>query len=204
MKTHTMKKFPFPVHLWSDWTFKVNSDYIHRTFDFIKSYSENQIASKTWLAEHLKMHTIADNKNKEVWILGSWYGTLLVPLVRSVLINPKIHLVDYDIENLEIAQLFHGRLYTHCLDVTFDLPELDTDIIINTSCEHMYPMKDIPMKGLCFYQSNNFTADHAHINCVNSVEELAEQSGIENPEMHTMQFHRYDEEHKRYMVIGRR
>jgi len=204
MLTYTMKKMEYPTYRLSDWTLKIKSTWPHRLEDFIKSYSENQFAAKSWLVEHLKIHTIADNKNKEVWILGSWYGTILVPLIQRTLINPTIHMVDYDSENLEVARLFHKDVITHCLDVTFDLPELDTDIIINTSCEHMYPMKDIPMHGLCFYHSNNFREDLAHINCVDSVEELAEQSGIENPEMHEMLFHRYDDHHKRYMVIGRR
>lgn len=204
MKTYTMEKFPIPVEYWSEWTLMVHGLFHHRLEDFVKSYSENQIAAKSWLTEHLKMHTITDPHDKEVWILGSWYGTVLVPLIRSTLKNPKIHLVDYDQENLDIALRIHQNIQTHCLDVSFDLPEIETDIIINTSCEHMYPMKDIPMHGLCFYHSNNFYEDHAHINCVDSVDELAEQSGIENPEKHEMMFHRYDNHHKRYMVIGKR
>lgn len=199
-----MRKFPIPAYRWSDWTMKIMSDYPHRGVDFIKSYSENQLSAKSWLVEHLKLHTITNPDNREVWILGSWYGTVLVPLIRSVLNNTTLHLVDYDPETLAVARTIHPDIFTHAIDVTFDLPHLDTDIIINTSCEHMYPMKDIPMKGLCFYQSNNFKEDIAHINCVDSVEEFAEQSGIKDPEMYTMDFHRYDDHHKRYMVIGQR
>lgn len=204
MLTQTLKNFPIPAYEWSGWSQMIMAKYPHRTKDFIKSYSENQLSAKSWLTEHLKIQFIADNENKEVWILGSWYGTILVPLVRSVLKNPKIHLVDYDKETLSIAKQIHYDITTHKIDVTFDLPKIDTDIIINTSCEHMYPMKDINMKGFCFYQSNNFRNDNAHINCVDSKEELAEQSGIQNPKMFEMQFHKYDTDHKRFMVYGQR
>lgn len=202
--THTMKKFPIPAYKWSEWTLFVMDKFPYRTADFIKSYSENQLMSKSWLVEHMKMQFINDNKDKEIWILGSWYGTLLVPLIRKEFVNSKIHLVDYDKDNLIVAKLIHGNIETHCLDVTFDLPEIETDIIINTSCEHMYPMKEIPMKGYCFYQSNNFREDAAHINCVDTKEEFAEQTGIENPTVLETQFHKYDEHHKRFMVHGKR
>jgi len=204
MITRTMKKFPFPAYFWSEWTTTVSEIYPERVLDFVKSYSENQIAAKSWLTEHLKLHTITQTTGREIWILGSWYGTVLVPMIRSVLTDPTIHLVDYDQDSLYIAKRIHPHIETHCLDVTFDLPPLETDIIINTSCEHMYPMSEIPMKGLCFYQSNNFKIDPAHINCVHSVDELANQSGIERPEKYTMPFHKYDNEHERYMVIGYR
>jgi len=204
MITHTMQKFPIPAYLWSEWTLTVMEKYPHRTKDFVQSYSQNQLMAKSWLVEHLKMECISDLDKKEVWILGSWYGTVLVPLLRNVLKNPRIHLVDFDNESLIIAKMLHPYITTHNIDVTFDLPEIETDIIINTSCEHMYPMKDIPMKGLCFYQSNNFRSDNAHINCVDSAEEFAAQSGIEKPKLYTTDFHKFDDHHKRYMVIGQR
>lgn len=204
MITHTMSKFPFPAYKWSEWTQLVMAKFPHRSKDFIKSYSENQLSAKSWLVEHAKLQFISDNKDKEIWILGSWYGTILVPLLQKEFPNCRIHLVDYDEENLIIAKIIHSNIQTHCLDVTFDLPEIKTDIIINTSCEHMYPMKHIPMKGYCFYQSNNFRDDSAHINCVESKEEFAEQSGITNPIISEAPFHHYDNIHKRFMVHGQR
>ena len=55
------------------------------------------------------------------------------------------------------------------------------DLIINTSCEHMYPMKKIKelnpdLKAWFVLQSTNENKFEDHINCVNSAEELAQQS----------------------------
>ena len=62
--------------------------------------------------------------------------------------------------------------------------EAEYDIIINTSCEHMYPMTKFyewnPDIGDPLYvlQSTNDDQYDDHINCVGSPEELAEQAKI--------------------------
>ncbi len=45
----------------------------------------------------------------------------------------------------------------------------------------------------------------AHINCVDSLEEFIEQTGIQDIYYSgEIPFHTYDDHHKRYMVIGER
>jgi hypothetical protein len=206
--TSTMKKSAIPFWEWNDWLFYIKNNFPYRLEDFIRSFSENQVYAKTWLIEQLIMHPICDVKDKEVWVLGSWYGTILVHLLIKKIPNIKtIHLVDYDKEALDIAggMFKEYNVQLHHYDINFDWPKIEGDLIINTSCEHMWPMKDYPFKGLCVFQSNNFKEEQAHINCVDSLEEFVEQTGIKEIDYKgEIQFHKWDEHHKRYMVIGKK
>jgi hypothetical protein len=200
-----MKKFPIQVWNWSEAFRYIVDKYPYRVKDFAQSFSENQFVAKTWLIEQLMMHKVSDKKNKVIWIIGSWYGTLLVPLLyKNFTSISEINLVDYDKESLFVANyLFADSIKTHCLDANFDLPKIEADIIINTSCEHMYPMKDFDFSGLCVFQSNNFDKEPAHINCVNSLQEFKDQSGLTKIDFEgEINFHKYDDNYKRYMLIG--
>ena len=121
----------------------------------------------------------------------------------------------YDEETLKLARYVNrfnslfasAKLEFECKDLNFDYDKIEADLIINCSCEHMYYMKDFDLKGTCVFQSNNFRKETAHINCVDSVEEFIEQSGI-SPENILYKgerpFHRWDDFHKRFMIIGNR
>ena len=205
--TATMNNMAIPFWNYSRWICYLQNHMPHRVEDFAKSFSENQVHAKSWLVERLILHPIADVKNKEVWILGSWYGTILIPLLYRKIPNIKtIHLVDYDAETLDLAKrIFRDyNIKTHQYDINFDYPKIKGDLIINTSCEHMWPMKDYNFNGLCVFQSNNFREDTAHINCVDSLDEFIGQSGLSQIDYKgETQFHKYDDIHKRFMVIGK-
>jgi len=206
--TSTMEKIPIPFWEWSRWIAWLNNHMPHRVEDFAKSFSENQFYAKSWLVENLMMHNICSVKDKEVWILGSWYGTILVPLLYRKIPNIKtVHLVDYDAETLDLAKrIFRNyNIKIHQYDINFDYPKIKGDLIINTSCEHMWPMKDYNFDGLCVFQSNNFREDTSHINCVDSLDEFIAQSGLSQIDYKgEIQFHKYDDIHKRFMVIGKK
>jgi len=53
----------------------------------------------------------------------------------------------------------------------------NANLIINTSCEHMRPMKELKIdtKSYFAYQSNNMFDIPTHINCVNNIEEFKKQ-----------------------------
>ena len=198
-----MHKIPIPFWRFSTGVLHVNHYYPHRVKDFAKSFSENQVLAKSWLVEQLSMSSAASIKNKNITILGSWYGTVLVPLLKYYLTDIKnIHLIDYDDETLKIAKWLHEDITTETKDVSFDLKEIEADIIINTSCEHMWHMKDINMKGLCAFQSNDFTQEDAHVNCVYDLNEFKEQTGITN--IYYEGEKPFDNYHdcKRFMLIG--
>ena len=182
----------------------VNYYYPHRVKDFAKSFSENQVMAKSWLVEHLAMSSAASIKNKRITILGSWYGTVLVPLLRYYLKDiSSITLIDYDKEAMKIAKWMHEDIITEVKDISFDVKKVEADIIINTSCEHMWQMKDIEMNGLCAFQSNDFTQEDAHVNCVFSLAEFKEQTGI--TDIHYEGERPFDDYNdcKRFMLIGR-
>ena len=208
-QTKVMERFPFPVWEWSRQMQDILYNYPHRAEDFAKSYSRNQFIAKTWMIEVLKVYADIDRSTKW-WVMGSWYGTLTVPLITTYF-YPKnqIHLVDFDEEALEIAEKLHGK-YTvgvHHIDVNWDMERLSkvkADIWINTSCEHMYPMTDeFNPKGLCVFQSTNFTKDPSHINCVDTLDDFVDQCNFkEIVYKGERQFHDYDDHHKRFMVLG--
>lgn len=116
---------------------------IHDTL--LDSFSNNQIESKSRLLDAINRLDIL-NKDSTVVIWGSWYGSILIPSLASNVKN--VLSIDLDDGPLQIAK---RRLFTHynnidyrCNDV-FDRyikAYLNTNLIINTSCEHMRPMKD--------------------------------------------------------------
>ena len=110
--TNTMEKFPIPFWEYSRWICYLSNHMPYRVEDFAKSFSENQIYAKSWLVERLMMHPVASNKDKEIWILGSWYGTILVPLLHNKIGNiKKIHLVDYVCNLKNIFQIRNDLQY---------------------------------------------------------------------------------------------
>ena len=160
--------------------------------------------AKSWLVEQLSMSPAASIKNKKIVILGSWYGTVLVPLLKYYLTDiSNIHLIDYDIEAMKIAKWMNNDITTEVKDISFDIRDVKADIIINTSCEHMWHMKDINFEGLCAFQSNDFTQEDAHVNCVHSLEEFKEQTAI--TDVYYQGEKPFDEYNdcKRFMIIGR-
>ena len=200
--TRTMSKCPIPFWRYSTMIMHVNEEYPHRVNDFAKSFSKNQVMAKSWLVEHLYMVTGTANN---ITILGSWYGTVIVPLLLNYYSNIKtIRLIDYDEEALAIARFMFGNdVTTQKSDVSFDCEEIESDIIINTSCEHMWHMRDINFEGLCAFQSNNFTQEDAHVNCVHSLEEFKEQTAI--TDVYYQGEKPFDDYNdcKRFMIIGR-
>ena len=200
--TRTMTKCPIPFWRYSTMIMHVNEEYPHRVNDFAKSFSKNQVMAKSWLVEHLYMVTGTANN---ITILGSWYGTVIVPLLLNYYSNIKtIRLIDYDEEALSIARFMFGSdIVTQKADVSFDCEEIESDIIINTSCEHMWHMKDIKLNGLCALQSNDFLQESSHVNCVHSLEEFIDQTGLQKIDYQgEIPFDDYHD-NKRFMLIGK-
>jgi len=81
------------------------------------------------------------------------------------------------------------------------------DLVINTSCEHMFPMKKFrELNGgnsnpIYVLQSSNDRQYDDHINCVDSADELADQAEIVDV-MYSGEM-KLSNGMTRYMVIGR-
>mgnify|MGYP003967505009 FL=1 len=118
-----------------------------RSKDLLDSFSSNQVASKYALLNAVDNLNFLDNDSTVV-IWGSWYGSILIPELANKV--KKIISIDLDKAPLNIAK---NRLFTNykniqyvCDDVfkTYRDAYLNINLIINTSCEHMSPMKEWP------------------------------------------------------------
>ena len=169
-------------------------DYPHKTKDFVESFLSNQIRCKTWLVQNLasKLAEKKDHFNPtRITILGSWYGNVIVPLIIEYMpYITEIDLIDMNKEILMIARkfmMFTGqdkvKINYMCEDINFmEFDDFRTDIVINTSCEHMFPMSSVSFKNdndvVYALQSNDMVDVREHVNCVQSESELAEQANL--------------------------
>jgi|TARA_B110000977_G_scaffold165859_1_gene213401 hypothetical protein len=154
--------------------------------DLLDSYSPNQFKSKENLINHVKSLNILD-KDLEIVIFGAWYGSILIPAFCHHV--KQITAVDIDDNVMRIAKnrLFKGYNVDFSSRDCFEWAEgigkerleFDTNLIINTSCEHMRPMKELNIlnriDAYFAFQSNNMFSIPGHTNCVNSIEEFKSQ-----------------------------
>ena len=154
--------------------------------DLLDSYSPNQFKSKENLINHVKSLNILD-KDLEIVIFGAWDGSILIPAFCHHV--KQITAVDIDDNVMRIAKnrLFKGYNVDFSSRDCFEWAEgigkerleFDTNLIINTSCEHMRPMKELNIlnriDAYFAFQSNNMFSIPGHTNCVNSIEEFKSQ-----------------------------
>ena len=197
----------------------VLKEYPHRLTDFIDSFSSNQLICKKWLVSEL-LHLINSKQIncKKVTILGSWYGNLIVPLLADNIEGIKtIELIDMDEDALAIGRKFLGRKYNN-VDINYIEDDINfsefenhyTNIVINTSCEHMIPMNSFNFKNdkdvLYVLQSNDMFGVREHVNCVKDTDEFIKQSGLSKTYYHGKKrlIGQDQEKYWRFMIIGRR
>ena len=158
--------------------------------DLLDSFSPNQFKSKINLVNHIEDLDIL-NKDSEIVIFGSWYGSILIPAFYNKV--KKITAIDMDPKVISIAKY---KLFKD-LDIDFITGDVfekyrdqytSCDLFINTSCEHMKPMKewgsaptyknpwwDRVSPAYFAFQSNAMFDIPTHINCVNNIEEFKKQ-----------------------------
>ena len=146
--------------------------------DLLDSFSPNQFKSKERIIKHIRDQLIL-RTDSEIVILGGWYGSILIPEFKEV---KRITLIDKDEKVISIAK---NRLFNHYKNVDFIKKDVfdwapdssrikNTDLIINTSCEHMPSMKKLELDTNAYFAftSNNMYDIEGHINCVSSIEEF--------------------------------
>ncbi len=158
-------------------------EYSPRYDEFRDMFSSGQIRSKEWIIQELKC-THGWYSGKKLIIAGAWYGTLGVLM--------KSHIPELDITMLDLdprcEKFIHNIIYndTSMHAVTADMYKYNytEDIIVNTSCEHIPDIKQwlslIPEKKTVVLQSNNYDEGIGHINCADSAEDFASQTGLQN------------------------
>lgn len=199
-------------------------DYPELEDDLLDSFSDNQFASKGALIDAVNRLNILD-KESTVVIWGSWYGSILIPALA-----PKIQkLISIDLNNTPL-QISKNRLFKKFKNVDYICDDifktcrkqyLETNLIINTSCEHMPPMKEWPWFGPgaliedgqkgkdpklssnCYFafQSNNMFGIEGHINCVSSLETFKNQMPSRAKILYEEEV--ADTRGTRYMLVGK-
>ena len=151
----------------------------HNT-DLLDSFSPNQFKSKEMLIKMVNDLSMVDS-NSEIVILGGWYGSILIPAFKYV---KRITLIDL---NDQVIGLAKRRLFNHYNNVDFITSDVwnenrlgriqNANLIINTSCEHMRPMKELKLDTNDYFafQSNNMRSIKDHINCVGGIDEFQKQ-----------------------------
>ena len=184
-------------------TIKQNPDLSN---DIIDSFSDNQYKSKKKLLSFVDWIL---SKNAEVAIFGAWYGSILIPAIAPRV--ERVTALDLNSRVLRIAKNNLFAEYKNVEYITGDVFEKDlkrfhnTNLFINTSCEHMPPMKDWPFWSRFdthfAFQSNNMDYIEDHTNCVFSLEEFKSQM----PENATVLFEDeiQDTRGTRYMLVGK-
>ena len=191
----------------------------------LDSFSHNQIAAKTALLNAVDDLKILD-KDSTVVMWAGWYGSILIPRLANKV--KKIVNIDLDNQTTKVSKkLFNNyeNVDYICDDIfkTYRDAYLNTNLIINTSCEHMPPMKDwkwfgagalsndqdtsifrtpkLPDNCYVAFQSNNMFDIEGHVNCVNSLQEFKDQM----PERAEILFEEEVEDTRgtRYMLVGK-
>jgi hypothetical protein len=157
---------------------------VRENADLLDSYSPNQFKSKLNLINHIKSLNIL-NKDSEIIIFGCWYGSILIPAFYNDV--KRITAIDVDPKVISKAKYKIFKDYNKIDFITSDVFKWAADssrikktqLIINTSCEHMKPMNHLGIlnhiNSYFAFQSNDMTDIEGHINCVKNIEEFKKQ-----------------------------
>ena len=175
--------------------------------DLLDSFSPNQFKSKERLIKLIRDQLIL-RTDSEIVIFGGWYGSILIPAFKEV---KRITLIDKDKDVISIAK---NRLFNHYKNVDFICDDVfnwapdssrikNTDLIINTSCEHMPSMKKLELDTNAYFAftSNNMYDIEGHINCVSSIEEFKWQ--LPNNAKVLKEDRIVDDRGTRFLLIGK-
>ena len=177
--------------------------------ELLDSFSPNQFKSKEPLIDKIKSLDIL-NSESEIVILGSWYGSILIPFLYDY--SKRITAIDLDDNVISIAKNRIFKEYKKVDFITSDVFDknrygriMNANLIINTSCEHMKPMNELEAlhnsKSYFAFQSNNMFNIEGHINCVNNMEEFKYQLP-DNAEI-LIEDETWDDRGTRFTLIGK-
>ena len=179
-------------------TAKAIKKYPNNAVDIAQSYDEKQIKCKQWVYDELL--NIPIPQPKRIYVAGSWYGNIISPLITNLYPGVELRLHDIDEQVIKISKSIFFKDNLNIKPELVDCSQyLYKYFVINTSCEHMEPLK-IRNGSYVVLQSNNYREVSDHINCVDSAEELAHQYNVsEIYYQGELKFEKYT----RFMAIGR-
>lgn len=155
-------------------------EHAPRYDEFRDMFSSGQIKSKEWLVSTLKQ--VVDLNTHKCTLVGAWYGTLGFMLKDTF---PGLDLTMLDIDSrckYFVDNIMYDTTQTQYITADMHSYDYNTDIVINTSCEHINNTQQwlqlLPSRTTVVLQSNNFVAGRGHINCVDSVHDFQAQAGL--------------------------
>ena len=210
-----IKYTPEVANDWKQAIADVSKDYPYLFKRVLDCSTSSQLQSKLWAVNQLK-EIVGENilRPRSIVLLGGWYANFSTELLMSNIKPDLIQNFEIDEDVKYISYKFNKR-YKDAEQYKCDVRDImwdpiDTwgqyEVIINTSCEHMFPMtrfyslnkfKEPPVYVL---QSTDDTQWDDHINCVSSSDELIEQARITKVLYSGEQ--ELDNGMKRFMVIG--
>jgi len=175
------------------------------------AFNHKQVASKLWARDMLASHTSGEFRH--IWVMGGWIGILPAMLFDDDRFRlDAVSSFDIDPSVGPIAEKLNSHLAGDSIFKahTADMYGLDyaapdgPDLVINTSCEHIEDLPKwlalLPKGCRVMLQSNNYTSEPTHVNCVESVDELARQAQLsETNYAGSFKLPKYS----RFMLIGR-
>ena len=211
-----MEYLKFTPELAHDWKNALSSSEPYLLKRVLDSMNRSQLESKLWIIQELIKLEI---KPKIVAILAGWYSQYIIPLLIEHGVE-FIYNFEIDRDAKDISYKFNKRYKDqekyecHITDIMFkEIWRKEEnygafDVLINTSCEHMFPMrrfrelnKNLSGNPIYVLQSTNEDKYEDHINCVSGPEELAEQA--EFVDIMYSGTKTLDNGMERFMVIGK-
>jgi hypothetical protein len=195
---------------WKVMWFALNDDQYDMKH-FLDSLSPNQMGCKYWLAETLSF--FIDKDDLRIQLFGGWFGFPISDILHEYFNIRYIHNIDLDPKAIKIYRMMARertlQKYEHTTGNVSEPHNLDKDIdvVINTSSEHMHSLpviiKNKIYKKNCLFvlQSNNMFHIPDHSNCVNSEQELADKSQLNDIKYQGS--YKMPNGYERYMVIGK-
>jgi hypothetical protein len=199
---------------------KIDTNHLHYWMQAIRQSNDplrtmdafwsGQLKSKEWLIDNLDfvVHPYINKTKLSVDIHGGWVGVLASMLFQSNLNISTIRSIDIDPTCGPIATMMnkYEEIEGRFRAITSDMCSIrsDSDIIINTSCEHITQdqydlwLSGLPHNSLLVLQSNNYNIEE-HIRTANSLEHFKEQSNIKILWQGQLELPLYT----RYMIIGK-
>ena len=172
----------------------------------LECFWKGQINSKAWLIKNLRKHIHAV---VSVDIHGGWNGVLASMIFQSTIYTKHIRSLDIDPGCEEIAKQINKleEMSGKFTAITADMCETasTSDVIINTSCEHITQeqyerwLSLQPRTSLLVLQSNNYDIPE-HVRLSYSLDEFKEQSNLDVVWSGELDLPLY----KRWMIIGRK
>ena len=173
---------------WKQTLIDVERYYPHQLKRTLDASTPSQLESKLWVVDEL--FKLPDSIERlRVALLGGWFANFITPLLIDNLNASMVFNYEIDNDVKDISYKYNKRYkdlnkyQCSIKDIMMKTLEDDFDIIINCSCEHMYPMTEFyeqspQVDALYVLQSTDDDQYDDHINCVGSPEELAEQAHI--------------------------